>query len=140
TKAMRQVAGRLRLDLAQYRELAAFSQFASELDPSTRARLTRGERLIEVLKQPQYQPMSWPEQVIAIYAAVHGLMDDLPVTKIIDFEAHLLRMIKQGHPEIFAKLEQAKALDESLERDLDEVVKTAKQSFPGSEQGMTNHG
>ncbi|MGE5653808.1 MAG: F0F1 ATP synthase subunit alpha [Bacillota bacterium] len=140
TKAMRQVAGRLRLDLAQYRELAAFSQFASELDPSTRSRLARGERLIEVLKQPQYQPMSWPEQVVSIYAAVNGLVDDLPVHEVGAFEAHLLKSIRRTYSEFIDKLTQAKALDDTLSQELAEIIRQVRQTFNSSGQGMAEHG
>ncbi len=140
TKAMRQVAGRLRLDLAQYRELAAFSQFASELDAATRSRLTRGERLIEVLKQRQYQPMSWPEQVMAIYIAVHGLVDELPVADIRAFEEHLISSVRRNQPEFLEKLAQAQALSEALEQELTEIVQSAKQTFSSDRQGRRDRG
>ena len=86
TKAMKSVAGQLRLDLAQYRELAAFAQFGSDLDKATLARLTRGERVMQVLKQGQYQPMTMEEQVVAIYCGVNGLLDDIPADKVGEFE------------------------------------------------------
>src|SRR5690606_25208660 len=82
TKAMKSVAGKLRLDLAQYRELAAFAQFGSDLDAATQRQLTRGERMVEVLKQDQYAPMSMPDQVMIIWCGINGMLDDLPVTSI----------------------------------------------------------
>ncbi|MFA7467874.1 MAG: F0F1 ATP synthase subunit alpha, partial [Desulfotomaculaceae bacterium] len=99
-KAMKQVAGRLRIDLAQFRELAAFAQFGSDLDKSTLARLTRGERITEILKQGQFQPMSTGNQVIVIYAAVNGFLDDLPVEKVGSFERSFLKFVQASYPDI----------------------------------------
>jgi F-type H+-transporting ATPase subunit alpha len=99
-RAMRKVAGRLRLELASYRELAAFAQFGSDLDRATRAQLERGQRLTELLKQPQYSPMPLEEQVIAIFAVTNGFADDLPVDKIKEFEHGLLQFMRTVHPEI----------------------------------------
>jgi F-type H+/Na+-transporting ATPase subunit alpha len=100
TRAMRQVAGTLRLDLAQFRELAAFAQFASDLDKATKSRIDRGQRLTEVLKQPQYQPLSGEQQVMIIYAAISGYLDDVPVDKVTEWEAGFHRFMAASHPEI----------------------------------------
>ena len=100
TKAMKQVAGQLRLDLAQYRELAAFAQFAADLDKGTRDRLDRGQRMTELLKQPQYEPMPFAKQVISIFAGARGFLDDVPLDRVRDFEKSLLRFMDQTHPEI----------------------------------------
>ena len=97
---MRQVAGSLRLDLAQFRELAAFAQFASDLDKATRSRIDRGRRLTEVLKQPQYQPVPVEKQVMIIYAATNGYLDDVPVDKVTAWEAAFYRYMDANHPEI----------------------------------------
>src|SRR5205085_2426134 len=96
TRAMKQVAGQLRLDLAQYRELAAFAQFASDLDRRTRERLERGQRMTELLKQPQYQPMPMARQVLSIFAGARGYLDDQPIDKVSDFERSLLRYLDQN--------------------------------------------
>src|SRR6201988_3585924 len=99
-KTMKQVAGTLRLDLAQYREMAAFAQFGSELDKATQMQLARGVRMVELLKQGQYRPMPVADQVISIYAGVNGYLDDVPIDKVQEFEADLLRYIQQNHPEL----------------------------------------
>ena len=96
-KAMRQVAGRLRLDLAQYRELAAFAQFASDLDKATRDQLTRGEKLTEILKQPQFAPLSVERQVAIIWAGTNGFLDDVPTPKVKEFETGFYRFLDQNH-------------------------------------------
>ena len=103
-KAMKKVAGSLRLDLAQYRELEAFTKFGSELDKSTQAQLNRGERLIEVLKQSQYEPVSLEDQVITIFAVGRGLIDEIPVDKVGKFEKEFLKFIAQSHPKIRAAI------------------------------------
>lgn len=100
TRAMKQVAGSLRLDLAQFRELAAFAQFASDLDKATRARIDRGQRLTEILKQPQYHPVPVEKQVMIIYAATHGYLDDIPVEQVTLWEAGFYRYMDANHPEI----------------------------------------
>ena len=96
-KAMRQVAGKLRIDLAQYRELAAFAQFSSDLDKATRDQLTRGEKTTEILKQPQYEPLPVEKQVVIIWAATNGLLDDVPTNKIAEFESGLYRHLESGY-------------------------------------------
>src|SRR5881394_65525 len=113
-KAMKQVAGRLRLDLAQYRELEAFAQFGSELDPATQKQLARGARVVEVLKQPQYQPMPVDQQVIVIFAVTNGLIDDVNVPEIKQWEKGLLEFMAAQHPEIADEIRTRKALADDL--------------------------
>ena len=100
TKAMKQVAGRLRLDMAAYRELAAFALMASDLDKSTQQQLNRGQRMQEILKQPQYQPMSLENQVMIIFAGTNGFADSVPVEKMAQWQADLIRFMEASHPEI----------------------------------------
>ena len=121
-RAMRQVAGRMRLDLAQYRDLAAFAQFGSDLDKATQARLIRGERVVEILKQPQYQPMPVEEQVVVIYAATNGYLDELPVSAVRDFERGFLRYLREERPAILETLRKEKALGPELEAQLKEAI------------------
>jgi F-type H+/Na+-transporting ATPase subunit alpha len=128
-KAMKQVAGTLRLDLAQYRELAAFAQFGSDLDKSTQQRLNRGMRLVELLKQPQYQPMTVAEQVISLYAGTRGLMDDLPVSAVAKFETELQEYMRNQRPDILDDIKTKKALDADLEAKLREAIETMKKTF-----------
>jgi F-type H+-transporting ATPase subunit alpha len=104
SRAMRQVAGSLRLDLAQFRELAAFSQFASDLDKATRSRIDRGQRLTEILKQPQYAPVPVEKQVMIIYAATNGYLDDVSLDKVVEWEAAFYRFMDASHPEIGAEI------------------------------------
>ncbi|MBX5467558.1 MAG: F0F1 ATP synthase subunit alpha [Firmicutes bacterium] len=116
-KAMKQVAGGMRLDLAQYRELQAFAQFGSDLDRATQARLARGRRTVEVLKQPQYQPMPVEEQVVAIFAVTRGFWDDIEPERVGEAERGLLRTLREQHPEILETIRREKALsDETVER------------------------
>lgn len=126
-KAMKQVAGTMRLDLAQYRELAAFAQFGSDLDKATKAKLERGARLVELLKQPQYQPMPAQEQVASIWAATHGYMDDVPVEDIREFEKQMLTYIRDAKPEILTAIKDKKVIDAGVEKDLSEAVTAFKQ-------------
>jgi F-type H+/Na+-transporting ATPase subunit alpha len=128
-KAMKQVAGTLRLDLAQYRELAAFAQFGSDLDKSTQQRLNRGMRLVELLKQPQYQPMNAAEQVISLYAGTRGLMDDLPVSAVAKFETELLEYMRNQRADILDAIKTKQALDADLEAQLREAIETMKKTF-----------
>jgi F-type H+-transporting ATPase subunit alpha len=113
-KAMRQVAGRLKIDLAQYRELAAFAQLGSDLDKATMAQLARGERMTELLKQGQYVPMPVEEQVAIIYAGVNGFLDELPVDSVQKFEKEFFQFVRTQHPEILAEIKEKKALSEEL--------------------------
>ncbi|MGC8827589.1 MAG: F0F1 ATP synthase subunit alpha, partial [Anaerolineae bacterium] len=118
TKAMRQVAGRLRLEMAQYRELESFAQFGSELDKATQMQLERGKRLTEVLKQPQYQPMPLEHQVMILYAATHDYLDDIPVDKVRQFEEEFLRFMDASHPEVGTMIAREKELTEDIEQAL----------------------
>ena len=117
-KAMRQVAGTLRLDLAQFRELAAFAQFGSDLDKATQQQLRRGERLVEILKQPQYQPLAVERQVVIIYAATNGYLDAVEKSDILAYEQELYRFIETRRPGIFTTLDEKKQLDEALKAEL----------------------
>ncbi len=128
-KAMKQVAGRLRLDLAQYRELEAFAQFGSDLDRATQARLARGERIMEMLKQDQYEPMAVEEQVVIIYAAVNGYLDDLPITGIKAFEKEFLSYLKTSSPELLDTIASSGKLEKDLEEQLKEVIVEFKGIF-----------
>ena len=114
-KAMKQVAGTMKLDLAQYREMASFAQFASDLDASTKKLLARGARLTEMLKQPQYNPLTVEEEVVAIFAGVRGFLDNLPVNKVAEFEAGALQEIKANHAEYLKEIAEKKVISEELE-------------------------
>ncbi|MBQ8172751.1 MAG: F0F1 ATP synthase subunit alpha [Mailhella sp.] len=128
-KAMKQVAGTLRLDLAHYREMAAFAQFGSDLDQATKAILDRGARMTELLKQPQYQPMPTEEQVASIYAASRGFLDDIEVADVLPFEAGMLEMLRSEKPDILADIRERKKLDDDLEARLTAAIKEFKVSF-----------
>ena len=128
-KAMKQVAGTLRLDLAHYREMAAFAQFGSDLDQATKAILDRGARMTELLKQPQYQPMPTEEQVASIYAASRGFLDDIEVKDVLPFEAGMLEMLRSEKPDILADIRERKKLDDDLEARLTAAIKEFKVSF-----------
>ena len=129
-KAMRQVAGRLRLDLSQYRDLAAFAQFASDLDKRTRDQLERGKRMEELLKQDQYQPMPVAQQVIVLFAGGNGYLDDVPVDKVRQFEKELLRFLSSAHPAIEQTIGNDKALSPDTEKLLRGAIEEFKQSSP----------
>ncbi len=129
TKAMRRVAGRLRLDLAQYRELAAFAQFGSDLDEATRAQLTRGERTVEVLKQGQYEPFPIERQVMIIFAATHGYLDDLPLETVKRFEQEFYPFMEKEYPDVVHTLAKTKDLDKATEAKLDEAAKKFHDRF-----------
>jgi F-type H+-transporting ATPase subunit alpha len=124
-KAMRQVAGRLRLDLAAYRSLAAFAQFGSDLDPATKAQLDRGARLTEVLKQGQYQPMPVEEEVAVIWAATNGFMDDVPVENVREFETEMLQNLRTANADVLKRIATEKALSDELTA----ALKTAIQNY-----------
>ncbi len=128
-KAMRQVAGTLKLELAQYRELAAFAQFGSDLDKATQAQLTRGQRLVEVLKQGQYSPLPFSKQILAIFAGTSGFLDDLPVNKVRDFEAALYKYVDTANPALLRAIMEKKTLDDALKAEMLTVIKEAKQQF-----------
>ena len=128
-KAMKQVAGSLRLDLAQYRELAAFAQFGSDLDKRTQAKLNRGARLVELLKQPQYQPMPVAEQVASLYAGTRGFMDDVPVEAVRKFEDEFLDYMRNSKADILKDIVEKKALDENIETRLKAALEEFKKGF-----------
>jgi F-type H+-transporting ATPase subunit alpha len=133
-KAMRQVAGSLRLDLAQYRELAAFAQFGSDLDKATQAQLNRGRRLVEILKQPQYQPLAVEKQVIIVYAATKGFIDPVAIEDVRRYEEDLYRFLEARHPRVLAGIAEKKILDDELKGLIEAALKEFGQQFVGSSQ------
>ncbi len=127
--AMKKVAGALRLNLAQHRELAAFAQFGSELDKSTQEQLTRGTKLIEILKQPQYEPAPVEEQVIIIFTAINGHLDDIPTDKVKDFQDKFLQHIRDKHSGIAAEIKERKKIEEDTANNLERAVTEFKQEY-----------
>jgi F-type H+-transporting ATPase subunit alpha len=127
-KAMKQVAGSIKLELAQYREMAAFAQFGSDLDAATQRLLARGARLTELLKQPQFSPMPIEEQVISLFAGMRGYLDKIEVRDIARFEAELLRMMRGKHPDVLTDIRTAKQITPTAEASL----KTILEGFAGS--------
>src|SRR5712664_4124206 len=125
-KAMKQVAGTLRLDLAQFRELQAFAQFGSDLDKATQSQLARGQRLTEILKQPQYQPMGVEYQVLVIWAATKGYVDDIAIENVRTFEAELLKFVENSHPGLLGSIREKKSLTDEIKTDLQQVLKDFK--------------
>jgi len=128
-RAMRQVAGRLRLDLAQYRELAAFAQFGSDLDKATQDQLTRGERMVELLKQGQYVPIPVEKQVIGLFAGVNGYLDDVEIPAVAAFEEALIAYMEKEYPDVVHNIEEKKIIEEDDEKKLHEAVKKFKVEF-----------
>jgi F-type H+-transporting ATPase subunit alpha len=128
-KAMKQVAGSLRLDLAQYRSLAAFAQFGSELDKSSAAQLTRGSRMVEILKQGQYSPVPVEKQVMIIYAGTQGVLDDLPLDQIKAFEHELYHFAENAHPGLLPSIREKKTLDDGIKAELNAILSEFKQQF-----------
>jgi F-type H+-transporting ATPase subunit alpha len=128
-KAMRSVAGSLRLDLAQYRSLAAFAQFGSDLDKASQAQLNRGQRLTELLKQDQFSPLPVEKQVISIYAGVNGHIDDIPVSDVRRFDAELLSFVENAHSDMLQTIREKKELSNEVKKSLDDVIKEFKQRF-----------
>jgi F-type H+-transporting ATPase subunit alpha len=133
-KAMRQVAGSLKLDLAQYRELAAFAQFGSDLDKATQNQLNRGKRLVEILKQDQYQPLPFSKQILIIYAGTNGYLDDLEVEQIRSFEAELYKYVDSMNPQLLDSIMQKKNLDDALKADIKKTLDEFKQRFVSERQ------
>lgn len=127
-KGMKSIAGSLRIDLAQYRELAAFAQFGSDLDKATQARLTRGERMVELLKQGQYVPMPVEDQIMSIFAVANGYLDDMPVEAVQPFEAEFLRFMKSDKPKIVESIRSAGDF-KGVEKELIAAVEEFKESF-----------
>ncbi len=128
-KAMKQVAGRLRLDLAQYRELAAFAQFGSDLDKATKAQLDRGQRMMEILKQPQYVPMSVEDQVMVIYTGINGYLDDVPIEDVTKFEQDFLKFMRSNYAEVAKTIREKKTIDAETEAALKKSIKEFKDTF-----------
>jgi F-type H+-transporting ATPase subunit alpha len=128
-KAMRQVAGSLKLDLAQYRELAAFAQFGSDLDKATQAQLSRGQRLVEVLKQKQFSPLPFSQQILLIFAGTNGLLDDLAIDQVRAFEEELYRYVDTTNPGLLNAIMEKKTLDDALKADMTRVIKECKDAF-----------
>jgi len=126
---MKKVAGPLKLDLAQYRALAAFAQFASDLDKATRDQLTRGEKLSEIVKQPQYQPLPVEKQVAILVAATTGKLDDVPTSRVKDFETGLYRFLETERPQILKDLAASKALSDDISKALGEAIDEFRKSF-----------
>ncbi|MFA6315960.1 MAG: F0F1 ATP synthase subunit alpha [Elusimicrobiota bacterium] len=131
TKAMKQVAGRLRLDLAQYNELAAFAQFGSDMDKASQSQLARGERMVELLKQDQYLPLPLEDQVVSIYAGVNGVLDDLPVAEVRRFDAELRAWLRAKHPDLLKAIAEGKVLTDDLGARLGSAAAEFKAGFAG---------
>ncbi len=121
-KAMKQVAGRLRMDLAQYRELEAFAKFGSDLDKATQQQLNRGVRLVELLKQPQYQPMPVEKQVVSLYSGTRGFLDPLPVEAVSRYEQELLQFIEEKYPEIYVEIKEKKEISDELDSKINKAL------------------
>ncbi len=128
-RAMRQVAGRLRLDLAQYRELAAFAQFGSELDKATQAQLKRGARMVEILKQDQFVPLPVERQILIVFAGVNGHVDDLPIEAMRPFEQGLSRFVEASYPEIYKELNEKKVIGEDLSQKMEQAIREHREEF-----------
>jgi F-type H+-transporting ATPase subunit alpha len=128
-KAMRSVAGRLRLELAQYRELAAFAQFGSDLDKATQAQLNRGRRLVEILKQPQYRPLAVEQQVAIIFAATNGYLDEVPVERVRQYEEELYRFLETRYPGVLTSIAAKKVMDDEIKASLEEALKEFNKQF-----------
>ncbi len=136
-KAMKQVAGTLRLDLAQFRELQAFAQFGSDLDKATQAQLARGQRLTEILKQPQFQPMDVEKQVLAIWAATNGYVDDVAVEDVRKFESELLKFVENSSPGLLATMKEKKSITDEIKAQLKQVVEDFKVEWNQQKSDMT---
>jgi len=133
-KAMRQIAGTLRLDMAQYRDLAAFAQFGSDLDKSSQAQLNRGKHLVEILKQAQFQPLPIEKQVVIIFAGTQGYLDDLPIEQVRKFEEEMYRYVDNVHRALWDKIVEKKALDDALRAEIHAVLKEFKERFVAEQQ------
>ena len=133
-KAMRQVAGSMKLELAQYRELAAFAQFGSDLDKATQAQLNRGQRLVEVLKQKQFSPLPFSKQILIIFAGTNGFFDDLPVDQVREFEAELYKYMDATNPGLLRTIMEKKVLDDALKAEMSKVIKQSKEAFVADRQ------
>ena len=128
-KAMKQIAGRMRLDLAQYRELAAFAQFGSDLDKSTKEQLDRGVRMVETLKQAQYSPLRVDEQILVIYTAVRGFLSDIPVNQVVNFQRDFLKFMNSNHPEIGQTIVEKQKFDDAVEASINSAIEEFKSTY-----------
>jgi F-type H+-transporting ATPase subunit alpha len=135
-KAMRQVAGSMKLELAQYRELAAFAQFGSDLDKATQNQLNRGQRLVEVLKQKQFSPLPFSKQILTIFAGTNGFLDDLPVDQVRDFEAELYKYVDATNPGLLRAIMEKKTLDDALKAEMSKAIKECKETFVAERQAV----
>jgi F-type H+-transporting ATPase subunit alpha len=135
-KAMRQVAGSMKLELAQYRELAAFAQFGSDLDKATQAQLNRGQRLVEVLKQKQFSPLPFSKQILIIFAGTNGFFDDLPVDQVRAFEADLYKYVDATNPGLLRTIMEKRVLDDALKAEMSKVIKQSKEAFVAERQAL----
>ncbi len=135
-KAMRQVAGSMKLELAQYRELAAFAQFGSDLDKATQNQLNRGQRLVEVLKQKQFSPLPFSKQILIIFAGTSGFLDDLPVDQVRDFEAELYEYVDATNPGLLRTIMEKKTLDDNLKAQMTKTIKECKETFVAERQAV----
>jgi F-type H+-transporting ATPase subunit alpha len=128
-KAMKQVAGTLRLDMAQFRELEAFAAFGSDLDAATQRQLTRGQRLVQILKQPQYQPLAMEKQVSILYAGTRGWLDKYPIDVVAKYEAGLFKFIEDRYPQIFTGLKEKQTFTEDIEKVMKEALAAYDEEF-----------
>jgi F-type H+-transporting ATPase subunit alpha len=128
-KAMKQVAGSLRLDLAQYREMAAFAQFGSDLDKATQAQLARGSRLVEILKQPQYRPLPVEKQILVIFAGTNGFLDMYPVSVLDRYEKEILEFVEKQYSAVLGEIRQKKTIDAELEKKVKDIFEEFKGKF-----------
>jgi F-type H+/Na+-transporting ATPase subunit alpha len=135
-KAMRQVAGSMKLELAQYRELAAFAQFGSDLDKATQNQLNRGQRLVEVLKQKQFSPLPFSKQILIIFAGTSGFLDDLPVDQVRSFEAELYEYVDATNPDLLRTIMEKKTLDDNLKAQMTKTIKECKETFVAEKQAV----
>ncbi len=133
-KAMRQVAGTLKLELAQFRELAAFAQFGSDLDKATQAQLNRGQRLVEILKQGQYAPLPFDKQILIIFAGTNGFLDNLTVAQCRDFESELYKYVETMYPAILKSIAEKKTIDDALKAEMEKVVGEFRDRFVSERQ------
>src|SRR4029453_8044421 len=131
------VAGTLRLDLAQFRELQAFAQFGSDLDKATQAQLARGQRLTEILKQPQYEPMDVEKQVLVIWAATNGYTDDIAIENVRRFETDLLKFVTNSHPGLLAEIAEKKSLTDDIKAGLKQVLEDFKHNWSNESAAAT---
>jgi F-type H+-transporting ATPase subunit alpha len=126
----------LKLELAQYRELAAFAQFGSDLDKATQAQLNRGQRLVEVLKQNQFSPLPFSKQILIIFAGTGGYFDDLPVDQVRAFEGELYKFVDATNPGLLRSIMEKKVLDDSLKAEMTKVIKECKEQFVAQQQAV----